>query len=51
MSDTDTFHAVYENLDCKMMYNPKREDVVKALQERLFWPSVTAALMDCLMHT
>ena len=41
MSDTDTFRAVYENLDCKMMYNP----------ERLFWPSVTAALMDCLMHT
>ena len=33
MSDTDTFHAVYENLDCKLMYNPTREEVVNALED------------------
>ena len=33
MSDTDTFHAVYENLDCKLLYNPTREEVVKILYD------------------
>ena len=33
MSDTDTFHAVYENLDCKLMYNPTREQVAKVLYD------------------
>ena len=33
MSDTDTFHAIYENLDCKLMINPKRHEVVQALQD------------------
>lgn len=32
MADTDNFKVVYKDLDCKLLYNPKKKDVEKVLR-------------------
>ena len=33
MEDTSTFKPIYEGLDCKLLYNPSREEVTRVLKE------------------
>lgn len=33
MEDTSTFKSIYEGVDCIFLYNPKRDEVIKTLEE------------------
>ena len=49
LQDTDTFKELHENLDCKLLYDPTKEEVIEELTnnpEKPYWHSYMAHLMD-----